>query len=252
MESHVFDVIPAIDLRGGKCVRLHQGDYSQETVYSDDPVAMARRWEAAGAPRLHVVDLDGAREGTPCNLEVAGRIARAIAIPGDLGGGIRSLEAARRVVDEGFQRFSIGTRAMEEAFASSVFGEFGDAAIADIGARDGRVSVAGWREQSDVDAIQFARRLQSLGCRRIIFTDVSRDGTLTGPNIAAVRDMALALDIPVIASGGVSCVDDLLRLADLAADGVEGAIVGKALYDGRVDLAEAIHAVDAHMARLRS
>ncbi len=251
MGSAVFEVIPAIDLRGGRCVRLHQGDYSQETVYSDDPVAMAKRWETAGASRLHVVDLDGAREGTPCNLGVAGRIARAIDIPADFGGGIRTLESARRVIDEGFQRFSIGTRAMEEAFASSVFAEFGDAAIADIGARNGRVSVAGWREQSDVDAMQFACRLQALGCRRIIFTDVSRDGTLTGPNIAAVREMALALDIPVVASGGVSSVDDLMRLAELAGIAVEGAIVGKALYDGRVDLAEAIHAVEAHMARLR-
>lgn len=235
-----FEIIPAVDLRGGKCVRLHQGDYAQETVYSDDPVAMGLQWQEAGAPRLHVVDLDGAREGQPRNLEVAGRIASALSIPADLGGGIRSAETAARVLEAGFQRFSIGTRALDAGFAREIFAQFGDAAIADIAARDGKVSVAGWQQQSDVDALELGKRLVDLGCRRIIFTDISRDGTLQGPNMAAVKRMAEATGIAVVASGGVSKAEDLLQLAPLHALGVEGAIVGKALYDGRLDLRQAL------------
>ncbi len=243
-----FEVIPAIDLRAGRCVRLAQGDYSRETVYSDDPVAMARRWEEAGAPRLHVVDLDGAREGQPRNLEAAGCIARAISIPADFGGGVRSLEWARRVLDEGFQRFSIGTRALDEEFAAAVFREFGDAAIADIASREGRVVVAGWTEGAGIAASDLARRMEKLGCRRIIFTDVSRDGTLSGPNVEAMREMVTSVNIPVVASGGVSSVEDLLALAELGHLGLEGAIVGKALYDGRLDLGEALRAVRESLA----
>lgn len=238
-----FEVIPAIDLRGGRCVRLAQGDYSRETVYSDDPVAMARKWEDAGAPRLHVVDLDGARQGEPANLEVAGRIARAISIPSDFGGGVRSAEWARRVLEEGFQRFSIGTRALDREFAAAIFEEFGDAAIADIASREGRVVVAGWTEGASISACDLARRMEQIGCRRIIFTDVSRDGTLTGPNLEAMHEMVTSVNIPVVASGGVSSVEDLLALSELGHLGLEGAIVGKALYDGRLDLAEAIRAV---------
>jgi phosphoribosylformimino-5-aminoimidazole carboxamide ribotide isomerase len=238
-----FEVIPAIDLRGGRCVRLAQGDYARETVYSDDPVAMARKWEDAGAPRLHVVDLDGARHGEPVNLEVAGRIARAISIPSDFGGGVRSAEWARRVLEEGFQRFSIGTRALDQEFAEAIFREFGDAAIADIASREGRVVVSGWTEGSSISACDLARRMEQIGCRRIIFTDVSRDGTLTGPNLEAMHEMVTSVNIPVVASGGVSSVEDLLALSELGHLGLEGAIVGKALYDGRLDLAEAIRAV---------
>lgn len=238
-----FEVIPAIDLRGGRCVRLEQGDYARETVYSDDPVAMAKRWEDAGAPRLHVVDLDGAREGAPRNLEIAGRIARAIAIPSDFGGGVRDAEVAQRVLDAGFQRFSIGTRAMDEEFAAAIFARFADTAIADIAARGGKVSVAGWQQQSSVSALELAQRLAALGCCRIIFTDITRDGALSGPNIPSTRALAEAAGIPVVASGGVSSVDDLVQLSKLSAAGVEGAIVGKALYDGRIDLREALRRV---------
>ncbi len=247
-QDNVFEVIPAIDLRGGKCVRLHQGNYKQETVYSDDPVAMAKHWEDAGALRLHVVDLDGAREGEPKNLDVAGKIAQAISIPSDMGGGIRTAETARRILDAGFQRFSIGTKALDTDFAWAIFTEFGNAVIADIASRDGKVYVSGWQEASGVPAKELALRLASLGCERIIFTDISRDGAMTGPNISAACDLASALDIPVIASGGVSSYDDLVRLAKLRSCGIEGAIVGKALYDGRIDLAIAINAVSKELA----
>jgi phosphoribosylformimino-5-aminoimidazole carboxamide ribotide isomerase len=244
-----FEIIPAIDLRGGRCVRLEQGDYSRETVYSEDPVAMARRWEDAGAPRLHVVDLDGAREGRPVNLEAAGRIARAISIPSDFGGGVRSAGWARRVLEEGFQRFSIGTRALDEEFAGAIFREFGEAAIADIASREGRVVVSGWTEGSSVTACDLARRMEALGCRRIIYTDVSRDGTLSGPNLEAMREMVTSVNIPVVASGGVSSIEDILALRELGHLGLEGAIVGKALYDGRLDLSEALRAVRGPAAR---
>lgn len=238
--ASAFEVIPAIDLMDGRCVRLVQGDYERQTVYSDDPVAVARGWEGAGAKRLHVVDLDGARSGEPRNLETASRIARSLSIPADIGGGIRTLESARKCLSAGFQRFSIGTRAIDEEFASELFGEFGDAAILDIASRDGRVAVAGWQRQLEVQAIDLAVRLASAGCRRIIYTDIARDGALSGPNLAAMAEMAQAVDIPVVASGGVSSVQDLLNLRELFGQGIEGAIVGKAIYDGRVDLSEAI------------
>ncbi len=240
-----FEVIPAIDLIDGKCVRLIQGDYARPTVYSDDPVGMAKRWQDDGAVRLHVVDLDGAKSGVPRNLEVASRIARALSIPSDIGGGIRTMESARMCVDAGFQRFSIGTKALDEDFASEVFEEFGDAAILDIASRDGKVAVAGWQEQSEVDAVDLALRLTRLGCRRIIYTDIARDGSLRGPNLTAMTAMADSVAVPVVASGGVSSVNDLLSLGALHAKGIEGAIVGKALYDGRIDLAEAIRSVAA-------
>jgi phosphoribosylformimino-5-aminoimidazole carboxamide ribotide isomerase len=238
-----FHVIPAIDLRDGKCVRLHQGDYSQQTTYSDDPVTMAQKWEDLGALRLHVVDLDGAREGSPQNLEIAGQIAQAINIPADFGGGVRSIETARQVIEAGFRQFSIGTRALEADFASEVFDEFGEAAIADIAAKDGIVSVGGWQQVSELKSADLAHRLISLGCRRIIFTDITRDGTLTGPNIPAIQDLAQQVDIPIIASGGVGTLTDLLELCRLRGLGIEGVIVGKALYDGRVDLPEALEAL---------
>ncbi len=238
-----FEVIPAIDLRDGKCVRLFQGDYAQETVYSDDPVAMARRWEDAGAQRLHVVDLDGARDGSPRNLDIAGKIARSIAIPSDFGGGVRSVGTARSVIDAGFQRFSIGTKALDEEFASGIFSEFGAAAILDIAARDGYVSVAGWQQQSTVGAVDLAQKLVKLGCQRIIFTDISRDGAMSGPNIQAAVTLAEVVGIPVVASGGVSSIADLLEVSAHFTCGIEGVITGKALYDGRIDLREAIRAL---------
>lgn len=238
-----FVLIPAIDLRDGKCVRLHQGDYDKETIYSEDPVQIAKQFEDAGARLIHVVDLDGARAGEPLNLPVARKIADAVHIPCDFGGGIRDAHTARRVLEAGFRMFSVGTKALDESFALQIFGSFGTAAIADIGARDGQVAIKGWQEDSGISAVEFARKLESLGCKRIIFTDVTRDGALTGPNLESTAEVAKAVNIPVVASGGVSSLEDILQACKLMSCGVEGIIVGRAIYDGRVNLGEALSAV---------
>ena len=226
-----MEIIPAIDLRNGKCVRLLQGDYNHETIYGDDPVAMAKRWQDEGATRLHLVDLDGARDGKPANLTIIERIAQALSIPTQMGGGLRTREAIQSTLDAGVTRCIIGTKAVEDApWAQQVFTEFGDAVILGIDARDGMVAVAGWRETSTVPAVSFAQTMQERGCRRIIFTDIARDGTLAGPNAAALRAVGEAVEIPIIASGGVHKATDIRILRNLP--NVEATIVGKALYAG--------------------
>lgn len=226
-----MEIIPAIDLRDGKCVRLVQGDYNHETIYGDDPVAMAKRWQDEGATRLHVVDLDGARDGQPANLEIIARIAQALSIPVQMGGGLRTREAIQSTLDGGVTRCIIGTKAVEDApWAQQMFAEFGDSIILGIDAREGMVAVAGWRETSAVPAVAFAQTMQERGCRRIIFTDIARDGTLSGPNAAALRAVGEAVEIPIIASGGVHKATDVRILKNLP--NVEAAIVGKALYEG--------------------
>lgn len=235
----MFEVIPAIDLRGGRCVRLLRGDYAEETIYGDDPIAMARRWEAEGARRLHLVDLDGARAGEPAQLDLAGRIAAAVSIPVQLGGGLRQQDAIRAALDRGIDRVIIGTAAAEHPEqAAALFAEFGDRLVLGLDARDGRVAVRGWQSTSEWDAVDLARRMVALGARRIVFTEIARDGTLAGPALEATRELARAAGVPVIASGGVRSMEDLVALAALTADGVEGAIVGRALYTGDVRLAE--------------
>lgn len=241
MSNRDFEVIPAIDLRGGRCVRLRQGDYARETVYGDDPVAMARRWEDEGAARLHLVDLDGAREGRPAQLEIAARIASAVCIPVQLGGGLRDAMAVRAALEAGAQRAIVGTAAAEDPErARSLFAEFGDRLILGLDARDGRVAVRGWETASGWDALELAGEMVAAGARRIIYTDIARDGMLTGPAVESTRRLAEAVHVPVIASGGVAKVEDIRRLADLALAGVEGVIVGRALYTGKVRLAEAV------------
>ena len=236
-----MEVIPAIDLRGGRCVRLYQGDYARETVFGDDPAAMAQRWQAAGAVRLHVVDLDGAREGRPMNTEAVRRIVEAVAIPVQLGGGLRTLADIAAALEAGVARAIVGTAAIEdEALLEAVCRRHGEAIAVAIDARGGVVAVRGWREATTVEAVALASRVVALGARRLIYTDVLRDGTLRGPNVEATAALVAAVSVPVIASGGVSSLDDLRRLAAI---GVEGAIVGQALYTGAIDLAEAIAAV---------
>lgn len=226
----MIEIIPAIDLRGGNCVRLYQGDYAHETVYGEDPVAQAKQFEDEGATRLHVVDLDGARDGAQTNLEVIAKIADALSIPVQTGGGLRSAEAIQRVLDCGVQRCIIGTKAAQEPqWAQQMFAQFGDAIILGLDARNGMVSVAGWREDSGLPAIHFAQTMQNFGCARIIFTDIARDGTLAGPNAEALRQICEAVEIPVIASGGVHKSTDVRILKNIP--GVEGVIVGKALYE---------------------
>jgi phosphoribosylformimino-5-aminoimidazole carboxamide ribotide isomerase len=226
-----FEIIPAIDIRGGQCVRLLQGDYNHETVYGKDPVEMAQRWESEGATRLHVVDLDGAKAGSDANHAIVARIAEALKIPVQLGGGLRDAATIQKVLDSGVQRCIIGTKAAKEPeWAQQMFATFGDAIILGLDARDGMVAVAGWQETSAIPAVSFAQTMQSFGCARIIFTDIARDGTLAGPNAQALRQVAEAVEIPVIASGGVHKATDIRILKNIP--NVEGAIVGKALYEG--------------------
>jgi len=236
-------IIPAIDIRGGQCVRLHQGDFDQETVYGADPVEMAQRWEAEGAERLHVVDLDGARDGAGVNRAAIGRIAQTLKIPVQTGGGLRDADAIQRMLDVGVQRCVVGTTAALEGEATrAVFERFGDALILGLDAREGKVAIRGWRETTDEDAIAFAKRMVALGARRIIYTDIARDGALTGPNLPALDAMARAAGVPIIASGGVSRAEDIAALRPLEALGVEGVITGKALYAGTMTLQAAMEA----------
>lgn len=230
-----MEIIPAIDIRGGQCVRLLQGKYSEETVYGDDPVAMAQKFEDEGATRLHVVDLDGARDGTPTNLAIVERITNTLKIPVQTGGGLREKADIVRVLEAGVQRCILGTKAAREPeWAQQMFAEFGDAMILGLDAREGFVAVSGWEESTQLPAVHFAQTMQSFGCARIIFTDIARDGTLAGPNAIALREIAQAVEIPVIASGGVHKTSDIRILKNIP--NVEGAIVGKAIYEGTATL----------------
>ncbi len=235
-----MEIIPAIDLRGGRCVNLVQGDYDRETVFGDDPPAMARRWESLGAPRLHIVDLDGAREGTPRNLDAVRGIRDAVSIPVQLGGGMRDVSAARQGFDAGADRVIIGTAALDPDAAASFVAEFGDSVAAGIDARDGFVAVRGWLEATEVRALDLAREVVALGFRWIVLTDIQSDGMLKGTNIAALREMVESVNASVIASGGITTIGDL-RAAQEA--GAAGAIVGRALYTGALNLKEAIEAL---------
>ena len=236
-----MEIIPAIDILDGKCVRLIQGDFDERTVFADDPVEMARRWADEGASRLHIVDLEGSRAGAPQETEVIAKVARAVDIPIELGGGIRTLEIARKMLDVGVGRVIIGTSAaLDSRIAESVFGELADQAVLGVDAKDGFVAVKGWEETTRENAVDFAIRMQAIGARRVVYTDISRDGMLEGVNIPAVRRMAEALDIPVIASGGVSTLEDIKNLKDIQSIGVEGAILGKALYTGDLKLPEVL------------
>ena len=237
------EIIPAVDIMDGKCVRLLQGRFDQVTVFSDDPVEMARRWADEGARRLHLVDLKGSKLGEPQEMESVRRIVAAVDIPVELGGGIRTVETARAMLDIGVGRVIVGTSAaLNPNVAEAIFQALGEQAVLGIDARDGRVAVKGWEETTSEDAVRFARRMQEMGARRIIYTDISRDGMLQGANIAAVKRMAQAVAIPVIASGGVSSVADIGALKGLEPVGVEGAILGKALYTGDLTLADALAA----------
>jgi len=236
-----FEVIPAIDLRGGRCVRLLQGDYDRETAYSGGPVAVAERWAALGAPRLHVVDLDGAKEGAPRNQEVMAAICQAVAIPVEVSGGIRSIGAIAAALAYGATRVQLGSIAIKDpALNRQAIARFGEAIVIAIDAKDGEVRTDGWLQGSNVRAIDLARELAAAGVARLMFTDIGRDGMLTEPNFGAYRELLAAVNCPVVASGGVSKVDHLVRLAEI---GCEGAIVGKSLYEAAFTLPEALQAV---------
>lgn len=236
-----FIVYPAIDLRGGQCVRLHQGDYGQETVYGENPVEVALDWEKQGAEWIHLVDLDGAKAGSPVQASLVGEIAKAVNVPVQVGGGLRTRADVERLLALGVSRVILGTAAIEDrAFVTEVLKAYGDRVAIGIDARNGFVATRGWLETSEVKAGDLAKALADEGARTFIFTDISRDGTLKGPNVEAIVRMAEISGQSVIASGGVSQLSDLTGLAGFEASGVSGAIVGKALYTGNVDLAEAI------------
>ena len=242
----MFEVIPAIDIRGGKCVRLYQGDYGKETVYGEDPIEMARRWEGEGATRLHVVDLDAARSGDPVNLPIVAGICKALSIPVQMGGGVRNRDAVVRTLDAGVQRAIIGTSAAADPdLARALFGEFGESLILGLDARDGKVAIAGWREATAWTAVDLAREMKAAGAKRIIYTDIATDGTGVGPSLESTSSLAVSVGIPVIASGGIGSLEHIKSVAGFAESGIEGVIVGKALYSNAIDLREAIQAAGA-------
>jgi phosphoribosylformimino-5-aminoimidazole carboxamide ribotide isomerase len=239
-----MDVIPAIDLLDGRCVRLYQGDYDQSEVFSETPAAMAQHWADQGAARLHLVDLDGAKTGTVVNLASIEQIVASLSIPVQVGGGIRDRARVVQFLSLGVERVILGTIAIEAPeLVRDLCQEFPGQIVVGIDARDGYVATRGWLDTSTVEAIALAQQMAAAGASAIIYTDIHRDGTLRGPNIPQLREMAIALDIPVIASGGVSSITDLLNLVPLEAHGLSGAIVGRALYTNHLNLREAIQAV---------
>jgi phosphoribosylformimino-5-aminoimidazole carboxamide ribotide isomerase len=238
-----MEVIPAIDLLGGKCVRLYQGDYAQETVYSDDPLETALRWVDMGATRLHIVDLDGAKNGSPANLRAVERIASSVDAPLHLGGGIRDMDTARAAIDAGVSRIMLGTAAFENAhLISALLNEFGaETIIVTVDARDGKVALRGWTEGTSALATDLVADMAALGVLRFLYTDISRDGTLTEPNFDGVSALVNQGDIHIIAAGGIATLPQLKRLAEI---GAEAAIVGRAIYTGDINLHEAIEKIN--------
>lgn len=235
-------IIPAIDLRAGKCVRLVEGKLEQETVYSDDPVAMAVHWQKQGARWLHVVDLDGAFAGAPKNLDVISEILAAVKMPVQIGGGIRSLETVERLLELGATRVILGTAAiLKPQMVSDACDKYGrEAILVGIDGRNGRVAIEGWGMIVDKSTLELAREMQDRGVQRVVFTDIRRDGTLQGPNLGATGDLARATGLKVVASGGVSTADDLRAVKKLEHLGVDSVIIGKSLYAGTVTLKEAL------------
>ncbi|MES1942624.1 1-(5-phosphoribosyl)-5-[(5- phosphoribosylamino)methylideneamino]imidazole-4-carboxamide isomerase [Salinisphaera sp. PC39] len=234
-------LIPAIDIKDGKCVRLRQGRMDDVTVFDEDPAAVAERWVAAGAERVHVVDLDGATAGEPVNKRAIERVIRACGkVPVQVGGGIRDEDAIETYLERGAEFVIVGTRAVAEPhFVADIGVEFPGHVIVGLDARDGKVAIEGWSKLSNHDVDDLARQFERDGVVAIIHTDISRDGMMQGLNIEATRSLARALTIPVIASGGVTCLDDIAALCDAEEDGVAGAVIGRALYEGGLDFAEA-------------
>ena len=248
-----MEIIPAIDLHGGNCVRLLRGERDRETVYSTNPAEIGLQWQKAGAKRLHMVDLDGAFEGRRINAAAIQAVASALTIPIQLGGGNRNIEIIRETFAYGVTKIILGTVAVQEPdFVRRLVEEYGERIIVGIDARDGMVAVQGWTMSSSVKAVDLALQMQELGVAEIIYTDISRDGTLEGPNFTALKEMAEAISIPLIASGGVSSLDDLFRLRDMEHLGIPAAIVGQALYTGKIDLQETIQTMQNAECRMQN
>ena len=236
-----MEVIPSIDLKAGRCVRLYQGDFSRETVYSEDPVAVAKGWQDQGAVRIHLIDLDGAAQGNPTNRAMIAKIIRSISIPVQLGGGIRSLETATNLLSLGADRVVIGTAAIENPdLVKDIASGYGsDRIVVAVDAWDGKVSTRGWTESTSVDVLDLASAMSELGVTRLLYTDISRDGTLTQPNYEANAELVAKSGMAVQASGGIASLDHIQRLKTT---GVEGVILGSSLYTGSVKLEAAIAA----------
>ncbi len=240
-------IIPAVDIKGGKCVRLTQGKEDQETVYSDDPLAMAEHWDEQGAQLIHVVDLDGAFRGLPKNTALIKDIIYSSTVDIQVGGGIRTLDAIAAYVNAGAYRVILGTIAHEDPpFVEEACKQFPGKIMIGIDAQNGRVAVKGWTEVSDRKAADLARLMEPMGVAGFIFTDISRDGMLQGPNLDSIREFARATSLPMIASGGVSSIQDVADLLSLQSEGLEGMIIGKALYDKRLDYKETLNRARNH------
>ena len=236
-----MEIIPAIDIRNGKCIRLYQGDYSRQTIFDKNPVAVALRWKSQGAHWLHVVDLDGAAVGEPRNTVEVEEIIRTSSLLVELGGGIRRENIAEELLQKGVSRIILSTAAIEKPeLVERLCQRFGEAIIVGLDARDGKVAIHGWQKDTVVDVLQLGQKMVKLGARRFIYTDIKRDGTLSEPNFDAIERLIAGVRVPIIASGGISRLEHLQRLKEL---GVEGAIIGRALYTGDIDLQEAISSI---------
>jgi phosphoribosylformimino-5-aminoimidazole carboxamide ribotide isomerase len=235
----MIETIPAIDIKDGRCVRLRQGEMDQVTVYAERPADAAKQWAGFGPRRIHIVDLDGAVQGKPANLPAIEEIVRNVAVKVQIGGGIRNMDTIRAYLDRGVERVILGTIALEDpAFVEEACKAYPGQIVVGIDARDGKVAVRGWAETSDTTAVALAQRLSSAGVAAIVYTDISRDGMMSGPNFEATAEMAQASPIPIIASGGISRIEDLAQLSRI--ENVVAAIVGKALYTGAIDLKAAL------------
>lgn len=237
-------LVPAIDMLNGECIRLFQGDYNKVTIYGD-PLEIALKWQAIGAPMLHLVDLDGAEVGNPRNLEVVKKLVEALSIPVEIGGGIRSMETIRSYLEMGVERVILGTAAVEnKALVACAAAVYGERIVVGIDAQGGMVKTKGWLEESKVSAVELAFDVKELGVTRVIYTDISRDGTLTGPNIQETANLARKTRLGITASGGMSSLEDVARILELEALGVDEVILGKALYENRLDFKEALELVE--------
>jgi len=233
-----MEIIPAVDIRGGRCVRLYQGDYNQETVFDEDPVTAALTWYSQGARWLHIVDLDGAVAGEPKNVEVVGQIMKETGLLIELGGGIRQEKVAEQLLRDGVNRIILGSAAIENReLVKKLCRQFGEAVAVSLDARDGKIAIRGWQEDTVVEVLQLSREMVDAGVRRFIYTDIRRDGTLTEPNFDMIKKLLGEVNVPVIVAGGISRLEHLRRIKEL---GAEGAIIGKALYTGDMNLGEAI------------
>jgi len=239
-------IIPAIDIKEGKCVRLYQGNFQKETLYNDDPLKVATNWQKQGAKLLHLVDLNGAESGKIKHLKLIAEIVKKVSIPIEVGGGIRNLETIKELFDTGVEKVILTTLAYENpGLLKKVCGQYGEKILVSIDVRDGFLSIKGWQEKTKVKAVDFARRMQETGVKGFIYTDIKRDGTLFGTNLDEIKKFATSIGGKLVASGGISNVDDIRRIKDLRLPNLTGVIVGKALYSGTIKLQEAIKAANS-------